>query len=76
MSAEYLGDSTSYAASNAIDKNNSADPEQCNCCASTEDERPWLQINLRDIYLLGQIEIFGRNNSKYSVHPNSDRVHS
>lgn len=69
MSAEYQGVNTSYAASNAIDENDSTDPEQCDCCASTKVTagNPWLQINLRDRYSLGRIEIFGRNNSKYYV---------
>lgn len=53
---------------NVIDGSNRTDFDNCNCCyASNGTGKGWLRVDLRAIYPVAVIEIFGRTDSKCNL---------
>lgn len=50
----------------AIDGIEKYDVDSCECCSVTDGDTPsWWQINLQNKYLIGDVEIFGRQKGNY-----------
>lgn len=66
MSRTHYWRDVSWEAGNAVDGSTSLDANGCGCCASTstDDGIQWIQIILKRIYLIGYIDVQGRNDRK------------
>lgn len=56
--------SLKFDSSNAIDDVENYDIDNCRCCSVTEAEHLWWRINLDKPYLIGGIEVFGRQSGE------------
>lgn len=52
-----------FLAAHVVDKNNRTDARHCSCCCTVKP-RGWIQIDLRDVYVLDHVIIKGRSDSE------------
>jgi hypothetical protein len=60
QSSIFTSDTISYGPSNALDGKPNYDIDHCQCCSVTNTGDSWWQIDLRNMYSVDTLEIFGR----------------